>query len=240
MPQNYKFPPPTGFYRILIFIFAFIFCACSSTQPQYVDSRDYITFGIDMHDIDDIVAKQIDSLLKQRIIRNQNEPKVLVIGAITDETNENIDIEILTNELTKHLSNSGKFVIVNAGRDKKIEQIIKDSRKLRQNAEYNQYTTIEQGNLIAPHYALTGKITQRNKTICDEIVEYLFLLTLTDLKLGAVRWVSTERINKKLPKEEVAKSSSYNYNSSSYSYNQSYSYSNNNDSEFVGERKRIF
>lgn len=187
------------------------------------------------------MAKQIDSLLKQRIIRNQNEPKVLVIGAITDETNENIDIEILTNELTKHLSNSGKFDIVNAGQNAKIEQIIRNTRKFRNDREYNQYTTIEEGNLISTHYALTGKITQRNKTIGDdEIVEYTFALTFTDLKLGAVRWVSIERISKKLPKEEVAESSSYNYNSSSYSYNQSYSYSNDNDSDSWESVKEFF
>lgn len=185
-------------------IFTLFFVACSVNQPQYVDSRDFVSFGLDNHDIGDILQKQVDSLLNHPSIKKQNEPKVLTIGAIENKTNDNIDIEIIANELTRHLSNSGKFVIVNAGRDKKIEQIIKDSRKLRQNAEYNQYTTIEQGNLIAPHYALTGKITQRIKQIGDdEINEYVFSFTLTDLQLGAVRWVDTKQISKKLPKKEV-------------------------------------
>lgn len=186
-------------------ILALFFIACGVNQPQYVDSRDFVSFGLDNHDIGDILQKQVDSLLNHQNIKKQNEPKVLTIGAIENETSENIDIEVIANELTRHLSNSGKFVIVNAGRDKKIEQIIKDSRKLRQNAEYNQYTTIEQGNLIAPHYALTGKITQRTKAIGDdEINEYVFSFTLTDLQLGAVRWVDTKQISKKLPKKEVA------------------------------------
>ncbi|MGX3010291.1 penicillin-binding protein activator LpoB [Helicobacter sp. 23-1044] len=185
---------------------ALFFVACSTNQPQYVDSRDFVTFGLDNHDIGDVLQKQVDSLLNHPTIKKQNEPKVLTIGAIENKTNDNIDIEIISNELTRHLSNSGKFVIVNAGRDKKIEQIITDSRTLRQNAEYNQYTTIEQGNLIAPHYALTGTITQRNKRIIDdEINEYVFSFTLTDLQLGAVRWVGSEQISKKLPKKEVAK-----------------------------------
>ena len=115
-----------------------------------------------------------------------------------------IDTEIIASELTRYLSNSEKFVVVNAGRDKKIEQILHDSRKMRENVEYNQYTTIEQGNLIAPSYALTGKITKRNRKILDyEINEYVFSFTLTDLKLGAVRWVGNEQIAKKLPKREV-------------------------------------
>lgn len=151
--------------RIYVIFLAFFFVACGVNQPQYVDSRDFVSFGLDNHDIGDMLQKQVDSLLNHQNIKKQNEPKVLTIGAIENKTNDSIDIEIIANELTRHLSNSGKFVIVNAGRDKKIEQIIKDSRKLRQNAEYNQYTTIEQGNLSAPEYAITGKITQRTKAM---------------------------------------------------------------------------
>lgn len=190
--------------HILIFIFAFLFCACSVNQPQYVDSRDFVSFGLDNHDIGDIIKKQVDSLLKQKIIKNQSEAQILTIGAIDNESGESIDIEIIANELTRYLSNSEKFVVVNAGRDKKIEQILRDSRTMRENSEYNQYTTIEQGNLIAPSYALTGKITKKNrKILSDEIIEYVFSFTLTDLKLGAVRWVGNEQIAKKLPKQEV-------------------------------------
>lgn len=169
-----------------------------------MDSRDFVSFGLDNHDIGDIIKKQVDSLLKQKIIKNQSEAQILTIGAIDNESGESIDTEIIASELTRYLSNSEKFVVVNAGRDKKIEQILRDSRKMRENAEYNQYTTIEQGNLIAPSYALTGKITKRNRKILDdEINEYVFSFTLTDLKLGAVRWVGNEQIAKKLPKREV-------------------------------------
>lgn len=189
---------------VLIFIFALNFIACSTNQPQYVDSRDFVSFGLDNHDIGDTIKKQVDSLLQQKIIKNQSEAQILTIGAIDNESGESIDTEIIASELTRYLSNSEKFVVVNAGRDKKIEQILRDSRKMRENAEYNQYTTIEQGNLIAPLYALTGKITKRNRKILDdEIIEYVFSFTLTDLKLGAVRWVGNEQIAKKLPKREV-------------------------------------
>lgn len=145
-------------------------------------------------------------MLNSPRVKRLKEEKVLTIGAIDDETEEFIDTEIIANELTRYLSNSGKFVVVNAGRDKKIEQILKDSRKMRDNKEYNQYTTIEEGNLIAPHYALTGKVTQRNKTIkSDEIVEYIFSFTLTDLSLGTTHWAGSTKISKTLPKDKVEK-----------------------------------
>lgn len=197
-----------------------------------MDSRDYTSFGLDNHDIGDMIEKQVDSLLSQRIIKNQNEPKILVIGGIDDETSQNIDIGIVTTEIMKHLSNSGKFVIVNAGSNANIEKSIRNSRKFRNDAEYNQYTTIEQGNLISPHYALTGKITEINKTIGDdEIKEYIFALTFTDLKTGAHLWVETERISKKLPKSEVSQSYSNNRSyTRSYGYTPSYSQDNDSDS----------
>lgn len=44
-------------------IFALFFVACGTNQPQYVDSRDFVSFGLDNHDIDDILQKQVDSLL---------------------------------------------------------------------------------------------------------------------------------------------------------------------------------
>lgn len=196
--------PPRFTFSIII---ALIFTACSDVQPQYVnDSQKIVSFGLDNHDIGDSIQKIANSLLNSPRVKRLKDEKVLTIGAIDDETEEFIDTEIIANELTRYLSNSGKFVIVNAGRDKKIEQILKDSRKMRNNKEYNQYTTIEEGNLIAPHYALTGKITQRNKTIkSDEIVEYIFSFTLTDLSLGATRWVGNTKISKILPKDKVGK-----------------------------------
>lgn len=188
-------------------IIALIFSACGDVQPQYVDdSQKIVSFGLDNHDIGDSIQKIANALLNSPRVKRLKEEKVLTIGAIDDETEEFIDTEIIANELTRYLSNSGKFVVVNAGRDKKIEQILKDSRKMRNNKEYNQYTTIEEGNLIAPHYALTGKITQRNKTIkSDEIVEYIFSFTLTDLSLGATRWAGSTKVSKILPKDKVGK-----------------------------------
>lgn len=196
-----------------------------------MDSRDYTSFGLDNHDIDDKVQKIAKSLLNSRTIKSQKEPKVLAIGAIDDETSDGIDTEIIATELIKHLSDSEKFLVVNAGRDKKVEEMIRDARNFRNDAEYNQYTTIEAGNLISPHYALTGKITERTKSVGeDEIKEYVFVFKLTDLTRGVVRWVGTERISKKLAKSEVEnfqESKSYGTDYSKYlpdGYAPSYSY----------------
>ena len=191
----------------LLAIIALIFIACSDVQPRYVnDSQKIVSFGLDNHDINNAIQKIANALLNSPKIKRLNKAKVLTIGAIDDETDGFIDTEIIANELTRHLSDSGKFVLVDTGRDKRIKEILKDSRKMRNNKEYNQYTTIEEGNLIAPHYALTGKITQNNKTIKDnEVVEYIFSFTLTDLSLGATHWAGSKKVSKILPKDKVGK-----------------------------------
>lgn len=199
--------------KFAIFAFTTLFyISCSQVQPQYVDdSHKFVSFGLDNHDISNMAKTIATSLLNHSHIKKQDELKVLSIGPIDNETYEIIDTEFIANEITKHLSNSGKFIFVNAGRNEKIEHIIKESRKMRDNKEYNQYTTIEEGNLIAPHYALIGKITQHNKTINkDEIVEYTFSFTLTDLSLGTIIWVGNDKVSKKLPKDEVANYSTTN------------------------------
>lgn len=194
---------------IALGVFTLGIAACSLqeakyAEPRYVDSRDYTSFGLDNRDIDGITKKQADSLLSSPNLGDLSKPKIIAIS-LTDETQEGVDIEIISSELTKHLSGSGKFVVVNMGSNVSVEQIIKKSRGLRDDAEYNQYTTIEEGNLVAPHYALTGKITRKTRRLGDdEVAEYSFLLTLSDLKLGAVRWTNTARIAKRLSTMNVA------------------------------------
>lgn len=170
-----------------------------------------MSFELDSHDTDDMTEKLIKSLLNSPIIKKQKTKKVLAIGEIENNTKQNIDIEMIVSEITNLLNESGKFEIVNAGQNAKIEQLIRDSRKMREDKEYNPYETIEEGELIPPHYGLTGKISQKNKTIGDdEIVEYVFSLTLTSLKSGKILWArKTKPISKKLPKEEVENFNNY-------------------------------
>lgn len=199
-----------GLWRIRIDVLcvfvAFCLCACSKIQPQYIsDSRAYTSFGVDSHDIDDMVAKMAQSLLESNFFKNLKEPKAIMITDIDNQTDSEIDTETIRNELLLHLVDNEKLIIINAINDTKHNQALQATRSLRQNEEYNQYTTIEKGNLISPHYYLTGKISQHNKIIGDdEIKEYSFVFTLTDLKIGAVRWINAERLSKIMPANSFA------------------------------------
>ena len=103
-----------------------------------------------------------------------------------------IDTEQLTRKITREMRNSGKFILTLSmgGSGTSVDSMIDTSRGARNNDEFNQYTTIEQGELIAPELSLSGKIVQKNTSISSskQRIDYYFLLTLVDLKSGLVLW----------------------------------------------------
>ncbi len=213
---------------LLTLAFLLILASCAS-KPQYInDSSDYTSFGIDYHDIEKMTDDIVASFLSSDFVKNLEGKTVIVISDIENLTDEDIDIELLSRKLVRQIrSNSKKFILTNAisGSGSKTDKMIRESRKLRNDDEYNQYTTKEKGNLRAPNYSLSGKITQRTKSIGKKVrVDYQFLLVLSDLKTGLVLWDNEEIISKKIAKEKLQE---YKDEDSSIAHNQSYYTPNN-------------
>lgn len=181
-------------------------CACvvcglaGVKNASYVqDSSAYVSFGIDIHDIDKVIESNAASLLDSQYARTLQGKRLLAIADIANETSEAIDIELMARKLARALRKSGKFTLTNAiaGSGAKADRFIKDSRKLTKDPTYNQYTTHEQDTLQAPDLSLSGKITQRSKKIGEVVrFDYVFLLTLSDIKTGRVVWDHEEIISK--------------------------------------------
>lgn len=181
-------------------------CACvvcglaGVKNASYVqDSSEYVSFGIDIHDIDKVIESNAASLLDSQYAHTLQGKRLLAIADITNETSEAIDIELMARKLARALRKSGKFTLTNAiaGSGAKADRFIKDSRKLTKDPTYNQYTTHEQDTLQAPDLSLSGKITQRSKKIGEVVrFDYVFLLTLSDIKTGRVVWDHEEIISK--------------------------------------------
>ncbi|WP_084330318.1 penicillin-binding protein activator LpoB [Helicobacter macacae] len=188
------------------FVFLFLLTSCAS-KPKYItDSSDYTSFGIDYHDIENMLDDNVKSFLGSDFVKNLEGKKVLVIANIENLTDDDIDIELLSRKFARQIRNSKKFVLTNAiaGSGSKKDKMIKDSRALRNDEEYDQYTTKEKGNLLSPDYSLAGKITQRTKNIGKKVrVDYQFLLVLTDLKTGVVLWDNEEIISKVIARDKL-------------------------------------
>lgn len=174
--------------------------ACSDKAARYVnDSSDYTSFGIDLHDIDSVIANNTKSLLQSSYVKEMKSKKLLAISNIINQTHEDIDMEFVSRKFVRSIRQSNKFTLTNAiaGSGATTEQMIATSRDLINNPMYNQRTTQENGTLEAPELALSGRIIERKKTI-DKIqrVDYMFLFVLTDLKSGKVLWDNEEIISK--------------------------------------------
>lgn len=169
-------------------------------SASYVqDSSEYVSFGIDIHDIDKVIESNAASLLDSQYVRTLQGKRLLAIADIANETSEDIDVELMARKLARAMRQSGKFTLTNAisGSGAKADRFIKDSRKLTKDPNYNQYTTHEQDTLQAPELSLSGKIAQRSKKIGEVVrVDYIFLLTLSDIKTGKVLWDNEEIISK--------------------------------------------
>ncbi len=170
-----KLPPPRVLTLLIICCIS-IFCACNAPQtPQ--DS------------IDTMIQSHANAL--EKFSEGLKKPKVIAISDIINYTGEAIDIQSLIAKLKLALSHNHKITFSSAvgGSGANIDTMIKQSRKLRDNAEFNPYTTKEKGELLAPDYSLSGKITKSNGG-------YEFLLTLSDLGKGVEVWSNIARFHK--------------------------------------------
>lgn len=185
------------------------FNACGG-KVEYVDnanSKEFTSAGIDYHDIESAVAKSVHSLLNSEYVLDIDKKKVLAISDVINDTMQQVDVQDLTMKITRAMRQSGKFELTSAisGSGGMTDKMIDKSRKLRDNDEFNQYTTQEKGTLVAPDLSLSGKIVQTNRVVNKkQRIDYSFLLILTDLKTGMVKWDESTHIIKVAPNNKVS------------------------------------
>ena len=210
-----------------LILMIFVFISCASNAKYITKSSQYTSYGIDYHDIEKMVDDNVKSFLKSDFIKdltreNFGNKKVLAISDIQNTTNENVDVELLSRKFVRKIRNFKKFTLTNAisGSGNTTDSMIKNSRKLRNDEEFNQLTTQQKNNLISPDYSLSGKISQRVTPIRKDLrIDYQFLLTLTDLKTGTVVWDNEKVISKLVTRDEIEQMAEQEHIAKPYSYN---------------------
>ena len=181
-------------YLGFIILLALIGCADKIEYVNLEKSSQYSTVGLDYHDIEGAATNSVESLLSSKYANKieTKRPKIVVISDVINDTMQSIDTEQLTRKITRVMSKSGKFILSLSmtGSGAQRDNMIDKAREATGNDDYNQYTTIEKGNLIAPELSLSGKIVQKNVKISSskQRIDYYFLLTLIDIKSGIVLW----------------------------------------------------
>lgn len=176
-----------------LFITTILFTACSH-KPEYLPENSpdssIITMGIDRQDFEKAASDMVASLLESGALNKSAGGKyVVMMSDIVNDTTQRIDVKFLTKKMRIAILKSGKAIITSAVGTQR-DDLAQDTRKLRDNDEFKKSTVIKKNTLYAPELSLSGNILQRTAKANDDdqIVEYYFQLSMTDIKSGLVTW----------------------------------------------------
>jgi uncharacterized protein (TIGR02722 family) len=167
-------------------------CASTASYVEPGSGKGIVSVDqINSQDWINAAEKLTNSLLQSGVLnRDDGKRFVLMIGRVNNDTTEHIDTDSLVKSIRISLNRSGKVLTTTAvglgGPEDASSQAV---RELRASKEFNQATVIGEGQMIAPDYSLSGKITQRIvRAGRTKQSDYRFQLSLTDLKTGLAFW----------------------------------------------------
>ena len=175
-------------------------CASTATYVEPGSGSGVVSVDkINTQDWTNAAEKLTNSLLQSGVLnRDDGERSVLMIGRVRNQTTQHIDTDDLVKSIRISLNRSGKVrttTAVGAGGPEDDSSL--QVRQLRASKEFDQSTVKREGQLKAPDYSLSGKITQ-------EIVRagrakqstFRFQLSLTDLNTGLAEWEDEHELSK--------------------------------------------
>lgn len=159
-----------------------------------VDRQDYVRAA------DETIQSMLNSRLLQKMVTKANGGRLVVmLGKFKNDTTQNVDISRLTKKVRIALLNSGDFVITTAVGGSGAEDTMTDEiRKLRNDKEFNQANMAGEGRKILPDYSFAGKLIEQTSKRADGNMQadYVFQLTMTDIKNGLAIWEGESYIGK--------------------------------------------
>ena len=184
---------------------------CKSTT-SYVDNSNnkIVTMGLSHKDFDGAANKALDEMIDSPLLAHpeaaQGGRYVLAISNIINDTSQRIDTDQLTKKIRVGLLRSGKFLTTTAiGLKGAEDEMTAKVRELNNSKLVNKATTKKNGTVISPDFSLSGKIIQRTNKIdrSNQLVDYYFQLTLTQLETGLAYWEGEYPISKKGSNDSV-------------------------------------
>ena len=176
-----------------------------TTPTTRVDLRNDLgpqVAGLDYRDVQGAARDALQSLYRSgRLDRGDGQMYVMTVGRVKNDTMQRFDTDILTSYITEDLMNNNKVMVTSAmaaGADNR-DEMVNAARSVRGNAEFNQATVAQAGQLVAPTHSVYGKVIQRDIPMDngDKQVEYYFQLRIVDIATGLQWWQNQVRIIKR-------------------------------------------
>lgn len=146
--------------------------------------------GLDRKDLDDLMRKNMDSLVGSPLWatwRGGGEPPVVAIWPIKNDTSEHLDDQMLTllSDMETELINSGVVSVVSRERQAEVMA----EANFQQGADFNSAAAAEIGRQIGAKFFLTGKLQSVDERINKvRRVQYSLFLQVIEVETGLVKF----------------------------------------------------
>jgi uncharacterized protein (TIGR02722 family) len=173
-----------------------VLCVCGCTAKTEVlskaESAEIVTAQLSDTDFESAAKSMLDDMLTEELAGNKKY--LMEVAEIKNDTMQRINTADLTDYIRRELRRSGKVTLTNLNENASIAA----SRKLNDSAIMNKSTTMKNGTVSAANTSLFGRISQRDLRVDGgkKKIEYIFSLSLTDLRDGTEIWSDKEVITK--------------------------------------------
>ncbi len=182
---------------------ALLLAAGCATETQMIDMTHDTSArvnALDSRDFDAAAEKMISDMIESGAVDKPAGGRyVLAIGRVANRTKQDIDVDQLVKKIRVSLLKSKKVVVTTAvGAAGPEDGMSKAVRDLANDSMFNANTVAEEGTVVAPELSLSGKIVERNLKISSskQRIEYVFQLSISDIKTGLAFWEGEETIGK--------------------------------------------
>jgi uncharacterized protein (TIGR02722 family) len=178
---------------------AFVFTGCSSNQVRNVDSKGpqaLNTSGINSQDWANAADQLVGSLLASGALdKVPNPPAILAVDRVINNTQAQVDTDLLIKKIRVALSQTGKVSISNTmglGERAVVASEV---------AELDELTTGKKAKLSTPAFTLYAKLIQQSDRI-NSVTQntYSFQMSLISVKSGLTVWEDEREIAKQSKK----------------------------------------
>ncbi len=184
---------------------AILASGCATNDAHVIDSQGTKTITslgqIDIQDWTAAADKMVASLLESGALEKAPEqPAVMAISKIRNNTQQQVDIDSLTKKIRVALNKTGKVVTTTTlGADGRIEDpVAADAGNMK------AFMNGEKPKTTLPYYTLSGKLLENRTSVGDvKQVTYTFQLSLTTVKDGLAVWEGEEQITKQGKRNSV-------------------------------------
>ena len=181
---------------------AFTGCVTPTTRIDIHNDNGPRVAGLDYRDLQEAASATLQSLFASgRLDRKDGQMYVLTVGRVANDTPQHFDTDTLTSYITEELMNSGKVMVTSAmaAKASNRDDMVYGARTARGNAEFNQNTGAQTGQLVAPTHTVYGKVIQRELRMDngDKQVEYYLQMRIVEIANGLQWWQKQEFIGKR-------------------------------------------